>query len=63
MRAVWKWLGIAGVLGVAAGGVAIARDERQRRDYTVDELRERLHARHAEAAAREDTPARPPGRP
>ena len=25
MRSIWKWLGIAGVLGVAAGGAAIAR--------------------------------------
>ena len=53
MRSWWKWLGVAGVLGVAAGGAAIARNERQRRDYSVDEIRERLRARHAEAVARE----------
>ena len=56
MRAatVWKWVGLAGLAGVAATGAAVARDERRRRAYTPDEVRERLHARHAEAAAREE---------
>ena len=45
----WKWLGIAGIVGVAATGAAIARKERQRRAYTPDEIRTRLHQRHAEA--------------
>lgn len=49
----WKWLGLAGVAGVAAGGVAIARQERERRAYTADDVRRRLHERHAEAQARE----------
>jgi hypothetical protein len=49
---VWKILGIAGVVGVAAGGVVLARAERRRRSYTPAEIRERLHARAAEAAAR-----------
>ena len=53
MRAIWKWLGIAGLAGVAAGGAAIARNERRRRHYSVDEIRERLHARHAEATSRD----------
>jgi hypothetical protein len=48
---VWKILGIAGVVGVAAGGVVLARAERRRRSYTPEEIRERLHARAAEAAA------------
>ncbi len=48
---VWKILGIAGVVGVAAGGVVLARAERRRRAYTPEEIRERLHARAAEAAA------------
>lgn len=47
---VWKVLGIAGVVGVAAGGVVLARAERRRRSYTPEEIRERLHARAAEAA-------------
>jgi hypothetical protein len=46
----WKILGLAGFLGVAATGVVIARAERRRRTYTPEEIRTRLHARHAEAA-------------
>jgi len=45
----WKILGIAGVVGVAAGGVVLARAERRRRSYTPEEIRERLHARAAAA--------------
>jgi hypothetical protein len=45
----WKWLGLAGVVGVAVTGAAMARQERVRRAYTPDEVRERLHARHAAA--------------
>jgi hypothetical protein len=44
----WKILGLAGVVGVAATGVVIAREERNRRAYTPDEIRERLHARLGE---------------
>jgi hypothetical protein len=47
----WKILGLAGLVGVAAGGAALARAERRRRAYTPDEIRERLHARAAEAEA------------
>jgi len=46
----WKIVGLAGLAGVAATGVAIARAERRRRAYTPDEVRARLHARAAEAA-------------
>ena len=45
----WKWLGLAGVVGVAATGAAIARQERERHSYTPDEIRDRLHARLQEA--------------
>ena len=48
----WKWLGLAGIAGVAAGGVLIARQERQRRAYTPDQVRERLHRRLDEAERR-----------
>ncbi|MEU7001250.1 hypothetical protein [Nonomuraea sp. NPDC046570] len=41
----WKVLGLAGVAGVAATGVVIARAERRRRAYTPDEIRERLRER------------------
>jgi hypothetical protein len=43
----WKLLGLAGILGVAAGGAVIARDERARRAYTPEEIRARLHERVA----------------
>ena len=42
-------VGLAGLVGVAASGVVIARSERRRRAYTPGEIRERLHARLAEA--------------
>jgi hypothetical protein len=45
----WKWLGLAGIVSVAATGVVIARAERQRRAYTADDIRARLLARHAQA--------------
>jgi hypothetical protein len=58
----WKALGLAGLVGVAASGVVVARSERRRRSYTAEEIRDRLHARHAEAAGREVTaPGPPPG--
>lgn len=41
----WKWLGLAGMAGVAATGVAVARKERQRRAYTPEEIRARLRER------------------
>jgi hypothetical protein len=47
----WKVVGLAGLAGVAASGVVLARAERQRRAYTPDEIRARLHARAAEAEA------------
>ncbi|WP_424188880.1 hypothetical protein ACOBQX_11305 [Actinokineospora sp. G85] len=50
MRQVWKFLGLAGVVGVAASGAAIARAERQRQAYTPDEVRAKLHERVAKAA-------------
>jgi hypothetical protein len=42
----WKVLGLAGVAGVAATGIVVARSERKRRAYTPDEIRSRLRARH-----------------
>ena len=49
MRNKWKWLGVAGLVGVAAGGVLVVRDQRQRNAYTADEVRARLHHRLAES--------------
>jgi hypothetical protein len=51
----WKIAGLAGLVGVAATGAVIAREERRRRAYTPDEIRERLHARLAEAPAKSST--------
>ncbi|BBX56373.1 hypothetical protein TM48_00921 [Mycobacterium shottsii] len=45
MRSVWKWLGLAGVAGVVAGGALVVRDQRKRRSYSADEVRARLHQR------------------
>jgi hypothetical protein len=45
----WKILGLAGFAGVAATGIVIARSERQRRSYTPQQVRQRLHDRLAEA--------------
>ena len=44
----WKLLGIAGLAGVTATGVVVARRKRAQREYDPDELRAKLHARLAE---------------
>ena len=51
MRNVWKWLGLAGVVGVATGGALVVRDQRQRNAYTADDVRERLHRRYESAGS------------
>lgn len=51
MRVPWKVVGLAGLAGVAATGVVVARKRRAQRDYDPDELRERLHRRLADAGA------------
>jgi hypothetical protein len=50
----WKLLGLAGVVGVAATGVVVARSERERRAYTPEEIRARLHARLDETSDQPD---------
>jgi hypothetical protein len=54
----WKVLGLAGLAGVAAGGVIIARQQRQRTQLGPDEIRARLQERLSQAgpAAAEDRP-------
>jgi hypothetical protein len=47
MRPIWKWLGLAGLAGVAATGVVVARAERRRSAYTPEQVRARLQERHA----------------
>jgi hypothetical protein len=49
MRGIWKLVGLAGVAGVVAGGVLVARDQRKRASYTPEDIRAKLHQRLAEA--------------
>ena len=44
----WKLLGIAGLAGVTATGVVVARRKRAQQEYDPDELRAKLHARLAD---------------
>jgi hypothetical protein len=59
MRIPWKLLGVAGLAGVAATGVVVARKRRAHEDYDADELREKLHQRMAHVRE-EDSPGAPP---
>ena len=52
----YKVLGLAAFAGVAATGAVIIRDQRRRRAYTPDEVRERLHARLAETPETRQSP-------
>ena len=45
-----KVLGLAAFAGVAATGAVIIRDQRRRRAYTPDQVRDRLHTRLAQAS-------------
>jgi hypothetical protein len=56
MRIPWKLVGLAGLAGVAATGVVVARKRREQRDYEPDELRARLHERLADSTAQGDGP-------
>lgn len=49
----WKWLGLAGLAGVAASGAVVKRDQRQRGAYSPDEVRARIHERAEGALAGE----------
>lgn len=44
---IWKIVGLAGLTGVAATGAVVARNERQRRAYTPDQVRAKLRERAA----------------
>ena len=58
MRTGWKILGLAGLAGVAATGVVVARRRRRTRDYDADELRARLRQRLAEVSSNGDQAGR-----
>jgi hypothetical protein len=51
---IWKAVGLAGLAGVAATGVVIARDQRKRSDLTPEEIKDRLHRRLGSEDAAED---------
>jgi hypothetical protein len=53
-----KVLGVAAFAGVAATGAVIIRDQRRRRAYTPDEVRERLQVRLAETPDPVEAPQR-----
>ncbi|WP_188544900.1 hypothetical protein [Rhodococcoides trifolii] len=62
---VFKIVGLAGAVGVAASGALAVRSERQRRAYSPDDVREQLHRRLAVATSEtepESVPAVKPGR-
>jgi hypothetical protein len=52
VRIPWKLIGLAGLAGVAATGVVVARKRRAQRHYDADELREKLHRRLAEVESK-----------
>jgi hypothetical protein len=54
-----KVLGVAAFAGVAATGAVIIRDQRRRRAYTPEQVRDRLHARLAESAGATGEPPAP----
>jgi hypothetical protein len=49
VRTWWKIVGLAGLAGVAATGVAVVRTERRRAAYTPEQVRDRLHERYRQA--------------
>ncbi|MET0764809.1 MAG: hypothetical protein ABWY29_08080 [Blastococcus sp.] len=57
----WKLLGLAGIAGVAAGSAVLVRNERQRRAYTPDDVRTRLHERAAAVAEAPEPQPQPAG--
>ena len=57
----WKLLGLAGVVGVAAAGAAVARRSRTWEEPTADELRDRLRKRLEEADSADAADAEPAG--
>jgi hypothetical protein len=52
VRVPWKLIGLAGLAGVAATGVVVARRRRAQREYDPEELRARLHRRLEEVSPR-----------
>lgn len=57
---VWKALGLAGMVGVAATGALVVRSERKRRAYAPEEVRDQLHRRFAAISDEPDPAPAPP---
>jgi hypothetical protein len=55
MRPNWKLIGLAGVAGVAATGVIVARRRREHVEYDPDQLRDKLHQRLHDAAPSQES--------
>jgi hypothetical protein len=56
-RPPWKYVGLAGLAGVAATGVVVARRRRAEPHMEPDEIRQKLHERLGEV--RRDDPQPP----
>ena len=54
-----KMLGVAAFASVAATGAVIIRDQRRRRAYTPEQIKDRLHARLAQSAEAAGEPPAP----
>jgi ketosteroid isomerase-like protein len=55
VRVPWKLIGVAGLAGVAASGVVVARRRRAHSELDPEEVRDRLHRRLAEARGASST--------
>lgn len=65
-RPPWKLIGLAGLAGVAATGVVVARRRSAPSELEPDEIRQRLHDRLAETRGKGAEPPAaetPPGAP
>jgi hypothetical protein len=49
VRQWWKYVGLAGLVGVAATGAVVVRSERRRAALTPEQVRERLRERYKQA--------------
>jgi hypothetical protein len=59
VRVPWKLIGLAGLAGVAASGVVVARRRRSQQELDPDELRARLHRRLADVRDADETTGTP----
>lgn len=60
-RPPWKLIGLAGLAGVAATGVVVARRRNAPSELEPDEIRQRLHDRLAQTRGKGEDGLRAPG--